>query len=310
MSIVKPSFFVCKQISLGDSDFLWTNVEDVDKEFLVKDFPMYTSVFVRQGEESIVYYTMSDKYFDYQTVKLEKKCAISEGTYKVVINVKMSTGILEYWVVFYNNEYKKISHQYSRMYNGKNTLKINAPAKSKSFRFFFKFTGSGNFEISPVYFSTFVDYDDEQSVNVIFNKLSKQNQVLRDKAIELCKKSIALEYSTNYKLGRAIMQLKYAPIKTFGVLKKIRKSYKRGNPLTHRGQQRLSDMVGEIMRLESFGYESRSKIDFPVYDKLKGLKPKPTFDVNIAVIMDTFSLDSFEYEANFIKLNKKNGKDN
>lgn len=63
---------MCKQISLGDSDFLWTNVEDVDKEFLVKDFPMYTSVFVRQGEESIVYYTMSDKYFDYQTVKLEK----------------------------------------------------------------------------------------------------------------------------------------------------------------------------------------------------------------------------------------------
>ncbi|XSZ47606.1 hypothetical protein ACP8HZ_03990 [Francisella noatunensis] len=67
------------------------------------------------------------------------------------------------------------------------------------------------------------------------------------------------------------MQLKYAPIKTFGVLKKIRKSYKRGNPLTHRGQQRLSDMVGEIMRLESFGYESRSKVDFPIYHKLRVL---------------------------------------
>lgn len=231
---------------------------------------------------------------------------------------KDSNAEIELWVIEYD-EAERIRHTYAKLYRNNNSVEFTTSPSTKYIRLAFKLSGQGFIELSPLTIS-----ETDKSTEIIKAKESKAqitttqtNIPLDDIKNELqnkYKESIVTRNSVEYRLGKAILELLNNPKAIWQLPKKIynlHKSYKQGSPLTKGLQQQYKDYQKALdIRFAKYKVvnkppeEKKNLINWdeftPYYkdfNKNKKLK--------IACIMDTFTYECFQYEADLLPLTKE-----
>jgi spore maturation protein CgeB len=306
------NFYYANTIDLSGEKYSWFFDKDFHDVLKINKLSDKTLFKVTETDKKrSLYYSMTDAPFDYQPNKLKNSCIITQGDYQAQINVTkiLNENLdldLDIWIYFYNDENKKVTSIYSKLYNNFNTIDFIVPPNVTSFKVIIRFSGYGSVEIEPIVIKTNIDLQNTDVIHNFFNKLNNSNEILSDMLKKAYEKNISLEYSTEYKVGKTFSNFLQEPFKSTKNFFKIRKSYKKGNPLTLRAEEKLSYLIESINKESGFGVDNK-EIYCPEF--IPKVKPKSvTYDINIGVILDQFSFDSFKYEANYIKLSKKNWK--
>ncbi|MEE3777445.1 glycosyltransferase [Campylobacter sp. CX2-4080-23] len=296
-----------EKIDLCDKNLQWHIDKSIKNNlFLVNEEDCIFHI-IDNYQDKKMYYQMGAIYQDYTNETLQKQASLSPSEYELNIKLEiLNNNNLQIHLYFfiYDETKKLINRTYKLLYNGNNIISIKAPLHTTSFRIFFGFNGAGTVRCKKCILRTPIK--NEEDLYPYFEMMKNTNQKLIDELKKAYITQINLENSYEYKLGSAVKNIFKSPIKALGMLIKVNAARRKGNKLSKTRQEKQNRLLQYADDFNKFSYAKQS-ISYPDF-KPKKIPESFKLNLNIGVIMDTFSYECFRYEANLIRLSRNNYK--